>query len=239
MTDDPIRAAETAVEDDALVDRERLACVAAARSLLLHDLANVGTVLDSCREGISTVAAGLASGFSPALVEELREEAADLDEAVRRMLSAFNGPTTWAIRAQAGPRDQLAAALLGAVKRLVDRELAGSPGMALSCPADLAIRVDALDVATLVLRLSLLAGSGEAPTGPCGLSVEVLRDGDRVKISFDGLPGERAAQPGADAVLRLRACQRLAAAGGYVIEVPRAGAGAPPAFRLTVPASST
>jgi signal transduction histidine kinase len=239
----------------AIVERERLAGVAAARASILHDLGNAVVVVGGLCEMMQDLLASNREGLSPGQVAQLIDDLAGLRSAVEHIQALHRERRRFELRRPGEPGVHRVAELVATLSSLIG--LGHAVTLQVECRDDLTVCVDPVDVTRILLNLVTNASQAVQASGNPGGVIRIDarpvaralegRDGVEITVSDDGpgIPAElreqvfemffTTRQAAGGTGLGLAICKSLAEANGGSLQLrdPTEGAGA--TFALVLP----
>ncbi len=233
---------------EAMVDRERLAGLAAARASILHDLANVNAAIAACCDNLEHLIQAVPTPVSQAV----REEVDDLRAAVDYFMSLLHGRTRrLGLTGEREAQTLDAADVVAAVVRLV-RSHKSRVRFVAEVPPGMCVFADRIDLSRVLVNLVGNAVQAIEEAGVTDGEVRILAQRQAGEVAFlvaDNGPGIRpedrarifeptftTRRASGGNGLGLSICRELAAANGGTIELFEAGQPRGAAFLVTMPA---
>lgn len=239
---------------NAMVQKERLEGMAAARARILHDLSNLNTALTICSTSLRELIQQLRGDVGDALFEELEAEVTDLSAAVN-FVSKLHEKTNGMADVHRPQADyHRAIDLVGMVAELARVDMAGIARLVVHCTEDAALWADRTDTSRILVNLVKNAKHAIASHGVDGGRVEIRVTEEGGTIAFlvsDNGPGileeirdrvfedlftTRGGDGGSG--LGLAICRELAVANGGYVELLPSGEAGGATFLLTLPAKA-
>ena len=232
----------------AVLDRERYACLAALRARLLHDLAHASSAVSNAWGRVDRVLSEADDKLEPALRRALRSETDGLREAVGYFVDLHRKTDTGAHVNRPARGEHKVAEVLDTVAELVRGELEGVARLVVSCPGQLCVWADRIDVSRILVNLIAAARQTVRTDGHREGRIELRasRDGRRVlfEVTYGdpqsggvGRPPTRGGFEGSETGDLGQAISReLAVANGGALEEAQQGEDGGVVVRLFLPA---
>ncbi|MBP7127627.1 hybrid sensor histidine kinase/response regulator [Myxococcota bacterium] len=162
-----------------ILDRERLATLAAMRARLLHDLANVNMAIQGSAQRLEGLVPVLRSNLDTDLFLQVQDAVSNLRMAVDHMTMLHQKREQAARLSPASKNYWSVMEILESVRELTRAEVSLSARLVIQCPQDLVVWADRTDVCRILMNLLTNAAHAIESTG--------VRDGEiRVRAVAEG-----------------------------------------------------
>ena len=232
----------------AMVERERLATLSASRAAILHDLANVSTVVSASTTFLGETIDDHALQIDPEALSMIQEKIHALNSSVNHLTRMQKKIQSMGLLKNNGQGIHKVAEIMDVVLELVKVDVPKQVTISTYCEGDLWVWADRLDVTRILINLinnalqAIAKNSGQVTVSATlkghNVCIRVSDDGPgisddlRLKV-FEGFFSTRIESGGHG--LGLSICTELAQANnGTLVLEPSQGSGA--SFKLMVPA---
>lgn len=162
-----------------ILDRERIATLAAMRARLLHDMANVNIAIEGSAQRLEGLVPSLEDGLDPDLFVQVRDAVANLRMAVDHMTTLHRKRVQSTRLAAASKCYRPVIEILESVREMTRSEVSHVARLVLSCPEDLVVWADQTDISRILMNLLTNAAYAIETTG--------RRDGEiRIRATAEG-----------------------------------------------------